>query len=44
MENTYENENLAIRYVTLTSSSDTKIKIGAYKKLIDICKQLNWAV
>ena len=42
MDNTYENESLAVRLVTLTTSTDTKTKVAAYKKLIDVCKSMGW--
>jgi hypothetical protein len=40
----YSNESLAMRYVTLTGSSDMKIKVTAYKKLLDLVKSLGWAM
>ena len=43
MDNQYENESLAVRMITLTNSPDTKIKVSAYKKLVDVCKQMGWS-
>lgn len=42
METLYENENLAIRLVTFTNSTENKIKISAYKRLLEVTKQLGW--
>ncbi len=38
----YEKEYLAVRYAVLTQSSDSKLRVEGYKKLIEICKRLKW--
>jgi hypothetical protein len=38
----YEKEFLAVRYAVMCQSSDSKIKIEGYRKLIDFCKKNKW--
>jgi len=38
----YEKQYLALRFGVMTQSSDNKVKIEGYKKLIESCKNLGW--
>lgn len=42
MDSNYENECLAIRLISATNSTDSKLKNSAYKRLLEVSNQLGW--
>ena len=38
----YEKEFVSVRYAVMSQSSDSKVKVEGYKKLIDFCKKAKW--
>jgi hypothetical protein len=38
----YEKEFVAVRYSVMSQSSDNKVKVEGFKKLIDFCKKAKW--